>query len=60
MDFKKLCSIIPILSVGVMVVWGLLANDWSKSWIPVVIGGVLTAICGILAKNNNNNNNNND
>lgn len=53
MDYKKLCSIIPIASVGVMVVWGFLANDWSKSWIAVVIGGVLTGICGVLAKNGN-------
>ena len=51
MDYKKLCSIIPMASVGVMVVWGLLANDWSKSWIAVVIGGILTGICGVLAKN---------
>ena len=31
MDIKKIIPIICMLSVGVMVVWGLLANDWSKS-----------------------------
>ena len=51
MDYKKLTTIIPILSVCVMLVWGLIANDWSKSWIAVVIGGILTAICGVLARN---------
>ena len=53
MDYKKLCSIIPILSVGVMIVWGFLANDWSKSWIAVVVGGILTAICSVMAKGGN-------
>ena len=45
MDTKKLIPVISILSVGVMVVWGLLANDWSKSWIAVFVGGMkLTAV----------------
>ena len=52
MDYKKLTAIIPILSVCVMLVWGLIANDWSKCWIAVVIGGVLTAICRVMAGNN--------
>ena len=54
MDLKKLTAIIPILSVGVMVVWGLLANDWSRSWIAVVIGGILTATIRVLAKDDGN------
>ena len=52
MDYKKLTTIIPILSVCVMLVWGLIANDWSKCWIAVVIGGVLTAICRPIRRNN--------
>ena len=52
MDYKKLTAIIPIVSVCVMIVCGLIANDWSKCWIAVVIGGVLTAICRIMAGNN--------
>ena len=48
MDYKKLTAIIPIVSVCVMLVWGLIANDWSKCWIAVVIGGVLTAICRVM------------
>lgn len=51
MDYKKLTAIIPILSVCVMLVWGLIANGWSRCWIAVVIGGVLTAICRIMAIN---------
>lgn len=54
MDLKKLTLIIPILSVGVMVVWGLIANDWSKCWISVVVGGILTAILRIIASDKKN------
>ena len=50
MDYKKLCGIFPMIGGGVMVVWGLLANDWSKCWIAAVIGGILAGICGVLAK----------
>ena len=43
MDFKKLCSIIPILSVGVMVVWGLIASMFVGNVIPMMSqeGGVM-------------------
>ncbi len=47
MDIKKIIPIICMLSVGVMVVWGLLANDWSKSWIAVVIGGIIVACLSV-------------
>ena len=50
MDLKKLTAIIPMVSVLVMVIWGMLANDWSKSWITVMVGGVLTAIVAICTK----------
>ena len=43
MDIKKLIPIICMLSVGVMVVLGLIANDWSKSWIAVLVGGIIVA-----------------
>ena len=47
MDIKKTIPIICMLSVGVMVVWGFLANDWSKSWIAVVIGGIIVACLSV-------------
>lgn len=50
MDYKKLCGICPMIGGAVMVVWGFIANDWSKCWIAAVIGGVLAGICGVLAK----------
>ena len=53
MDFKKLCSIIPILSVGVMVVWGLIANDWlieavRHSYVEKWVSGFLDSISGYV------------
>ena len=50
MDYKKLTAIIPMISVVVMLVWGLVAKDWSQCWIAVVIGGVITGILGTLSK----------
>ena len=50
MDNKKLIPAISMVSVGVMVVWGLLANDWSKSWIAVMIGGIAIAVLSIVNK----------
>ena len=48
MDLKKLNVIIPIASVGVMIIWGTLANDWSKSWLAVFVGGIIMAIINVL------------
>ena len=48
MNNKKLIPAISIISVGIMVVWGMLANDWSKSWIAVVAGGIAIAVLSIL------------
>ncbi|MBQ6399419.1 MAG: hypothetical protein IJI21_04790 [Clostridia bacterium] len=50
MDNKKLIPAISMISVGAMVVWGLLANDWSKSWIAVVIGGIIIAVLSVVNK----------
>lgn len=50
MDNKKLIPVISIVSVGVMVVWGLLAKDWSKSWLAVFVGGIAIAALSILNK----------
>ena len=48
MDLKKLNVIIPIVSVGVMIVWGTLAKDWSKSWLAVFVGGIIMTILNVL------------
>jgi MFS superfamily sulfate permease-like transporter len=53
-DLKKLNVIIPIVSVGIMIVWGTLAKDWSKSWLAVFVGGILMAILNILGKKSDN------
>lgn len=50
MDLKKLNTIIPIVSVAVMVVWGVVAKDWSKSWLAVFVGGVLMAVLNVAGK----------
>lgn len=50
MDTKKLIPIIAIVSVGVMVLWGTLANDWSKSWLAVFAGGIAITCLSILGK----------
>lgn len=50
MDNKKLIPAISILSVGVMVVWGMLASDWSKSWLAVFIGGIAIAVLSVVNK----------
>ena len=51
MNLKKLNAIIPIVSVGVMIVWGILAKDWSKSWLTVFVGGILMAVLNIMGRN---------
>lgn len=50
MDNKKLIPVISIVSVGVMVVWGLLAKDWSKSWLAVFVGGIAIAVLSVVNK----------
>ena len=48
LDFKQLSSIIGIISVLVMMLWGFLGNGWDKSWLAVVVGGVLIAILKVV------------
>ena len=52
MDYKKLAIIIPMLSVAVMIAWGVLGNAWGKSWIAVAIGGILAAVLRVMAGDN--------
>lgn len=53
MDFKKLAPIISMISVVVMIVWGFLANDWSKCWLSVVVGGLIIGILKVVGDNGN-------
>lgn len=51
MNLKILNTVIPIASVAVMVVWGTIAKDWSKSWLAVFVGGILMAILNVIGNN---------
>ena len=48
MDSKKLSTCIFMVSSAAMVVWGVIANDWSKCWLCVVVGGVIGTAVGML------------
>ncbi|MCR5799859.1 MAG: hypothetical protein K6G69_07280 [Lachnospiraceae bacterium] len=37
-----ICSIISMTSVVIMFIWGFLANDFSHSWLAVMIGGIVS------------------
>ena len=50
MNLKTLNVIIPVVSVGVMMVWGTVAKDWSNSWLAVFIGGILMTVINAIAK----------
>ena len=51
MNLKLLNVLIPLVSVGVMVVWGTLAKSYEQSWLAVFVGGVLTAILNVVGRN---------
>lgn len=55
MDLKKLNTIIPIISVAVMIIWGTLAKDYSHSWLAVFVGGIIMAVINVLGKKNDDN-----
>lgn len=48
MNIKILYPIIAIVSVMVMVIWGMLGNAWNISWISVFVGGCLMGILGVI------------
>lgn len=50
MKQKFLIPIIAIISVGIMVVWGTLANSYQYSWLAVFVGGIAIVIVSILNK----------
>ena len=48
MSFNQIKKIIGIVSVIVMLLWGFLGNGWSRSWLAVVIGGLIIAILEVI------------
>ena len=50
MDLKKICSVIMIVSVIVMLLWGFLGKHFDISWIAVVVGARACAILKVLKK----------
>ena len=60
MNLKTIIKIIPLVSVLVMLLWGFLGNAWNISWLAVVVGGIVTAILHVIAKDIENNKKNND
>ena len=37
-----ICSIISMISVAVMFIWGFVADDFGHSWLAVMIGGIIS------------------
>ncbi len=50
MNYKKLSTIIFMVSGVATVVWGVLANDWSKCWLCAVISGVIGVAVGMFGE----------
>lgn len=48
MSLKFLIPIIAIISVGVMIVWGTLANSYQYSWIACFVGGIAIAVVSMV------------
>ena len=45
-----ICAIISMVSVVVMFIWGYLANDFSHSWLALLIGGILVCAFSLIRK----------
>ena len=54
MNTEKLASVVMIASILVMLLWGFLGNDWSHSWIAVVVGAFGALIIRIIGKKDDN------
>jgi len=55
MNLKSLAAIIPMISVIVMILWGVIGHAWGISWVAVVCGGIGGAIIRIIDKNRQDN-----
>ena len=60
MNIKLLNIIIPMVSVGVMIVWGTLAKDYQHSGLAVFVGGILVAVINVLGRKDKNDNDDKD
>ena len=45
-----LCACISMISVFIMLVWGFMADDFSRSWLVVMAGGIASAIISMVRK----------
>ena len=45
-----ICSIISMVSVLIMFLWGFFVISWNISWIAVMIGGVLSGIVYMIRR----------
>lgn len=47
---KTLTSIVGIISVLVFFLWGFLADDWSHSWMALIVGGLIAAVVRLIGR----------
>ncbi len=45
-----ICACISMISVFIMLVWGFVAGDFSRSWLVVMAGGIASAIISMVRK----------
>ncbi len=45
-----ICAIISMTSVLIMLVWGMITNDWSQCWLVVTAGGILSCTVHMVRK----------
>lgn len=48
----NICTIIGMVSVIVMLVWGYAADDFGHSWLALIIGGMIIAIVKMVRNDN--------
>lgn len=53
MKLKYLIPVIAIISIGIMVVWGILANSYQHSWLAAFAGGIAIVVVSIINKSKN-------
>ena len=50
-NMKMIGMICLFVGILVQVLWGVLGNAWSISWIASFVGVMLMCICNVVAKN---------
>ena len=51
MNNKNLIPIVCIVSVLIMIIWGLLAHSFAHAWLAVFAGGIVIVSLGIIKGN---------